>query len=30
VYALLDRLSSETMIAIAKGMRPLAKVGKSS
>jgi LCP family protein required for cell wall assembly len=30
VNTLLDRLSNETMIAIAKGMRPLAKVGKSS
>ena len=30
VNSLLDRLSNETMIAIAKGMRPLAKVGKSS
>ena len=28
VNSLLDRLSNETMIAIAKGMRPLAKVGK--
>ena len=30
VNTLLDRLSNETMIAIAKGMRPLAKVRKSS
>ena len=30
VNSLLDRLSNETMIAIAKGMRPLAKVGKHS
>ena len=30
VNSLLDRLSNETMIAIAKGMRPLAKVRKSS
>ena len=29
VNSLLDRLSNETMIAIAKGMRPLAKVHKS-
>jgi hypothetical protein len=30
VNSLLDRLSNETMIAIAKGMRPLAKVRKSA
>ncbi len=30
VNSLLDRLSNETMIAIAKGLRPLAKVGKSA
>ena len=30
VNTLLDRLSNETMIAIAKGLRPLAKVSKSS
>jgi LCP family protein required for cell wall assembly len=30
VNTLLDRLSNETMIAIAKGMRPLAKVSKST
>ena len=30
VNSLLDRLSNETMIAIAKGMRPLAKVHKSA
>ena len=29
VNTLLDRLSNETMIAIAKGLRPLAKVAKS-
>jgi hypothetical protein len=29
VNTLLDRLSNETMIAIAKGLHPLAKVGKS-
>jgi len=29
VNTLLDRLSNETMIAIAKGLQPLAKVGKS-
>ena len=29
VNTLLDRLSNETMIAIAKGLRPLAKVGKA-
>jgi hypothetical protein len=30
VNTLLDRLSNETMIAIAKGLRPLAQVGKSA
>ena len=30
VNSLLDRLSNETMIAIAKGLRPLAKVSKSA
>ena len=30
VNTLLDRLSNETMIAVAKGMRPLAKVRKSA
>ena len=30
VNSLLDRLSNETMIAVAKGMRPLAKASKSS
>jgi hypothetical protein len=29
VNSLLDRLSNETMIAIAKGLRPLAKVRKT-
>jgi hypothetical protein len=30
VNSLLDRLSNETMIAIAKGLRPLAKVARAS
>jgi hypothetical protein len=30
VNSLLDRLSNETMIAVAKGMRPLANVRESS
>jgi len=30
VNSLLDRISNETMLAVAKGLRPLAKVSKSA